>query len=440
MPKFLSSFLLPFSFLDFFWSFLSQFRITRSLSLFQSPPRTTKYEYTPLDANTTDIRLVELLPGVQDDPIRISIVTKPLVIQDALIASEIRYLAFENLEGRIGFWNPQEETTSWRHPDPHYSNARHELDEPAPIVAQPSFEALSYTWGSNEDHADIEVVHVAQSLSLDSTMTVQQNLLDALIHLRSPTSTRTLWIDAICLNQEDLVERSQQVKRMGDIYRCAWRVVVWLGLPAFNSSRALQLLGRVGDMVEISRRRQILPAPGCKLETFPIVEASSIDGDEETWIAVDKLLSRPWFKRVWVSLEHSVHADPSNCNITDHPRDQTSKPHSVNPMRRRHHPMAPPPPRHNRLYRYDLSVPSIRNIPPTARRPLQPRLHRAFPGPPNAASPRRSHPPLQRPARQSLRPPWPLPPRTISPHPPPVHRLAPRRLPQCRHRIHRMHG
>ncbi|TVY50468.1 Heterokaryon incompatibility protein 6,OR allele [Lachnellula cervina] len=50
----------------------------------------------------------------------------------------------------------------------------------------------------------------------------------ALAALRGPKA-QVLWVDALCINQKDLEERSAQVRQMADIYGKAWRVVVWLG-------------------------------------------------------------------------------------------------------------------------------------------------------------------------------------------------------------------
>ena len=324
------------------------------------------YRYTPLDPDSKDIRLVQLHPGVFDDSIQISIITKPFLIPDAKPVPVDRlahfqrsvdaydryvYMVFENLEGRVGFWNVNEGTTTWEHPDPTYSDARYDSGETASGVAEPAFEALSYTWGSDEDLAEVEILESDQGIRLQTRvrgfsaaripldfaprpsevkmlvqrnrefsaacipldygpwhagakLPVQRNLLDALKHLRYPDSMRILWCDAISVNQHDLAERSHQVKRMGDIYKYAKRVIVWLGLPAFESSRALRLLERVGREVELSRRRQVLPAPGYKPQTFPTIDSTTIDDDEQAWNAVDKLLSRSWWKRVWVSFVH----------------------------------------------------------------------------------------------------------------------------------------
>jgi hypothetical protein len=58
----------------------------------------------------------------------------------------------------------------------------------------------------------------------NSTIQITRNLAIALPYLRNEDETRILWIDAICVNQQDLKERSQQVQRMADIYGESIRV------------------------------------------------------------------------------------------------------------------------------------------------------------------------------------------------------------------------
>jgi hypothetical protein len=90
------------------------------------------------------------------------------------------------------------------------------------FAEKPRYEALSYTWGGTQDQ---EYVHVN-----GKRFSIRQNLYRALQHFRHGTETRILWIDAICINQEDNGEKSWQVKLMADIYRRARRVLVWLGV------------------------------------------------------------------------------------------------------------------------------------------------------------------------------------------------------------------
>lgn len=84
------------------------------------------------------------------------------------------------------------------------------------------FEALSYTWGESLYDKYIEVQdHVR--------IPITDNLARALRRLRHRAEPKDLWIDAICINQSDLEERSQQVAYMGEIYNRAYRVIIWLG-------------------------------------------------------------------------------------------------------------------------------------------------------------------------------------------------------------------
>jgi hypothetical protein len=85
----------------------------------------------------------------------------------------------------------------------------------------PKYEALSYTWGSDKPR---------DSIFIDGRkFRVRYNLWRALIHLRMPYAKRALWIDAICINQNDIPERNQQLRIMPHIYSRAQVVLVWLG-------------------------------------------------------------------------------------------------------------------------------------------------------------------------------------------------------------------
>ena len=81
-----------------------------------------------------------------------------------------------------------------------------------------SYEALSYVWES-ADNPQLVFIN-------DSEMSVKGNLHAALLHLRDPFIDRILWIDAICINQEDDEEKSHQVRLMAKIYAKASRVIV----------------------------------------------------------------------------------------------------------------------------------------------------------------------------------------------------------------------
>jgi hypothetical protein len=96
-----------------------------------------------------------------------------------------------------------------------------------------SYEALSYCWGDPS---------VKTTIRCDGgSLHVTKNLKSALLYLRNRTEERLLWIDAVCINQEDLQERSQQVGIMRDIYRKASKTIVWLGEETQNSSLGIEL-------------------------------------------------------------------------------------------------------------------------------------------------------------------------------------------------------
>lgn len=93
-----------------------------------------------------------------------------------------------------------------------------ELNE-HPINECPKYTALSYTWGQPHRTKDVFVETSSQCIK------VTENLHAALVHLRRRVPVK-LWIDAICINQDDIKERSSQVRLMRQIYRGASQVVV----------------------------------------------------------------------------------------------------------------------------------------------------------------------------------------------------------------------
>jgi hypothetical protein len=91
------------------------------------------------------------------------------------------------------------------------------------------YDALSYAWG---DPVYSESIQVCESLNVEQVsqyLPITRNLFEALLRLRLDDAPRTLWIDALCINQDDLEEKGNQVARMGRVYREASQVIVWLG-------------------------------------------------------------------------------------------------------------------------------------------------------------------------------------------------------------------
>lgn len=105
------------------------------------------------------------------------------------------------------------------------------------LSTNPHFEALSYTWGEG---------HLVRTIKINGRPTaVRLNLFHAMRRMRLVACSRTLWIDALCINQEDLEEKSVQIPLMGSIYSHASRVLVWLGDEADSSAQAMDLIREV---------------------------------------------------------------------------------------------------------------------------------------------------------------------------------------------------
>ncbi|KXT16508.1 hypothetical protein AC579_1338 [Pseudocercospora musae] len=100
----------------------------------------------------------------------------------------------------------------------------------------PPFEALSYCWGRADPSYTINVS--------GERLEVTENLKLALFRLRRSDAVRRLWIDGICINQQDAAEKTAQVKLMRDIYEKAHRTIVWLGEEDSETRLAFSLCVR----------------------------------------------------------------------------------------------------------------------------------------------------------------------------------------------------
>ncbi|CVK91807.1 related to heterokaryon incompatibility protein het-6 [Fusarium mangiferae] len=97
------------------------------------------------------------------------------------------------------------------------------------------YHALSYEWedeSKNDPFITIDDHHVQ----------IRMNLYDALNNIRKPTEDQWLWVDAICINQSDVQEKSQQVAMMGEIFTNAVGVISWLGPARDDSNLAIYIM------------------------------------------------------------------------------------------------------------------------------------------------------------------------------------------------------
>lgn len=109
------------------------------------------------------------------------------------------------------------------------------------------YEALSYTWGAK--HGTIPITCDGQ------TLLVTPNCESALQHLRQKLKKRVLWIDAICIDQQSVQEKNEQVPLMGEIYVSATRAVIWLG-PGLPGDAGMMLRAHLtGRMLYLRNMR-----------------------------------------------------------------------------------------------------------------------------------------------------------------------------------------
>ncbi|KAI8632749.1 hypothetical protein F5Y19DRAFT_328871 [Xylariaceae sp. FL1651] len=130
--------------------------------------RVSRYLYPRLDPGAPSIRLIDLFPGNPADPIICGLVEKRLT----------------------------------------------------PSL---SYKALSYAWKNEDASSD---AHIRCNSKL---MYISANLYAALRRLRSPHDPVLIWVDAICINQQDAAERAYQVSMMRNIYQYCSEVLIWLG-------------------------------------------------------------------------------------------------------------------------------------------------------------------------------------------------------------------
>lgn len=119
----------------------------------------------------------------------------------------------------------------------------------------PSYEALSYVWGSPTANDPISC-HGEELL-------VTANCIAAMRRLRHKRKRRVLWIDAICIAQDSMNERNHQVRLMGGVYSKATRVIIWLGEETALSNSVISFLK---DYHRILTRKWLLPFRGRLLD------------------------------------------------------------------------------------------------------------------------------------------------------------------------------
>ncbi|KAF4414864.1 heterokaryon incompatibility [Fusarium acutatum] len=202
-----------------------------------------------------------------------------------------------------------------------------------PLARPPEFTALSYVWGKSSQKTSIIIN--GRSLSITNTLAV------ALKSIKLCTAERLLWVDQICINQQDEAEKAIQVPLMGNIYSTATTTIAWLGEASQRSDEAMNYIASTGSAaIDVGIRdfkqldtilatQEVTPVCGSMGENVDhavsdlqqrILGLISRFGDLANLAvlpAVAALFDRPYFTRGWIIQEVVIPANVSfQCGST----------------------------------------------------------------------------------------------------------------------------
>lgn len=149
------------------------------------------------------------------------------------------------------------------------------------------YDALSYTWGDGARDKNV--------FCNGKRLPVSKTVWEALNRFRHPHEIRTFWIDWVCVCQDRVRERNAQVNMMGDIFKSARKVVVWLGDDAQDSRAGMQL---AKQLLHIAIYQPVTALTTADLEIHGLPRRG-----HKRWKALALILQRPWFWRTWIVQE-----------------------------------------------------------------------------------------------------------------------------------------
>ncbi|KAI1419608.1 hypothetical protein F5Y12DRAFT_229372 [Xylaria sp. FL1777] len=163
--------------------------------------------------------------------------------------------------------------------------------------------ALSYAWGPDAFQRDILVNGIKTE--------VRPNLYAALLELRKSQWVHRgirLWIDALCINQEDDKEREQQVSIMRSIYASSWQVVVWLGPSTESTSLAYTALAWLARVIGSGEKLREFAAeygiPHYAYDASPVIlDPYLLPWRDTVFSALRSFFACDYWHRLWILQE-----------------------------------------------------------------------------------------------------------------------------------------
>ncbi|OTA86511.1 hypothetical protein M434DRAFT_24190 [Hypoxylon sp. CO27-5] len=180
--------------------------------------------------------------------------------------------------------------------------------ETMPLDDAPPYFALSYSWGTHKQDVPVYIN--------DMVLFVSPTLARALRRLRELRMDKTelsrdiriqwLWIDRICINQDNTPERSHQVKCMERIYARAIRTLIWLESESESETySAWQLVDKIYDVFRKEHRdaKFFTDIPFRIYSDANHAFLGIPKWHDASWENLRTLLHQPWFTRVWIIQE-----------------------------------------------------------------------------------------------------------------------------------------
>lgn len=169
------------------------------------------------------------------------------------------------------------------------------------LLDKPVYPAASYVWGHSLSTRPCIVDGIP--------MIVTRNLFNFLLYLRDFTKPRTIWVDALCINQEDMAERAAQVRSMKAIYEGAVRIYGWLGLPHDNEEArsAVVMMRECNKYLREGLRdnnddiMMVFSKITSDLGCFPHDAQSELG-----WAGIARICDSPFWRRAWIYQEVST--------------------------------------------------------------------------------------------------------------------------------------
>ncbi|TGO06908.1 hypothetical protein BTUL_0401g00010 [Botrytis tulipae] len=153
--------------------------------------------------------------------------------------------------------------------------------------------AVSYAWGEPELSENLEINNDGDT----SYLRITPNVNALLLQLRACNVQNYLWIDAICINQDDKDEKAQQIPMMGRIYEEAKRVHIWLGHNDPMTGKVFSFIKKTSRLPEVEKMEMASQVAKLMKKVF-----GGSDGLRGLLGFID-FADRPWFSRRWIIQE-----------------------------------------------------------------------------------------------------------------------------------------